>query len=243
MRGTYVTGRRLLDPSVPGVEAPYTVYEYQQLIKALRGDPITPLTQKERLLIQRYWEECLGEPQGLPRVLLALKWHSREQAEQAHQMLQQRSPIPPSEALALLRVAYADSVVRTYAVQCLELLHDDELLHYLPQLLQAMHFESYLDCPLSRFLLARCLRNRLLGHYFFWYLRAEIHVPRCRLRNMVMLEGYIRGQYEHAETLMPQMKAMRELEAAATYLKTLDGTMRSGQMLANLRRCAIPHSR
>ena len=48
---------------------------------------------------------------------------------------------------------------------------DNKLLMYLLQLVQALKFEPYLDCPLAEFLLKKALINRSIGHYLFWYLR------------------------------------------------------------------------
>ena len=42
---------------------------------------------------------------------------------------------------------------------------------YLLQLVQALKFEPYLDCPLAEFLLKKALTNKSIGHYLFWNLR------------------------------------------------------------------------
>lgn len=75
------------------------------------------------------------------------------------------------EALELLDSNFADNKVRAYAVRCLEELSDEELLDYLLQLTQVLKYESFHDSPLARFLLRRALRNKTIGHYFFWYLK------------------------------------------------------------------------
>lgn len=52
---------------------------------------------------------------------------------------------------------------------------DDELFRYLLQLVQVLKYESYLDCELAKFLLARALANRKIGHFLFWHLRYWTH--------------------------------------------------------------------
>ena len=42
---------------------------------------------------------------------------------------------------------------------------------YLLQLVQVLKFEAYLDCQLGKLLLRRALKNKFIGHFFFWYLR------------------------------------------------------------------------
>ena len=48
---------------------------------------------------------------------------------------------------------------------------DDDLAQYLLQLVQALKFETHLDCSLAKFLLSRALKNQHLGHKLFWLLR------------------------------------------------------------------------
>ena len=42
---------------------------------------------------------------------------------------------------------------------------------YLLQLVQVLKFEAYLDCQLGKFLLRKALKNKSIGHFFFWHLR------------------------------------------------------------------------
>ena len=73
--------------------------------------------------------------------------------------------------------------MRAYAVHCLEKLDDEELSQYLLQLCQVLKFEPFLDSALSRFLLRRALRNKThVGHMYFWYLQAEMHIVDVQLR-------------------------------------------------------------
>ena len=50
--------------------------------------------------------------------------------------------------------------------------YSDEMLSmYLLQLVQVLKFEAYLDCQLGKLLLRRALKNKSIGHFFFWHLR------------------------------------------------------------------------
>ncbi|XP_059703341.1 phosphatidylinositol 4,5-bisphosphate 3-kinase catalytic subunit gamma isoform isoform X3 [Haemorhous mexicanus] len=87
-----------------------------------------------------------------------------------------------------------DENVRAMAVQKLESLEDDDVLHYLLQLVQAVKFEPYHDSALARFLLKRGLRNKRIGHFLFWFLRSEIaQSMHYQQRFAVILEAYLRG--------------------------------------------------
>lgn len=48
---------------------------------------------------------------------------------------------------------------------------DSELSQYLLQFVQALKYESYLECELIKFLLQRAIKNKKIGHHLFWLLR------------------------------------------------------------------------
>lgn len=79
--------------------------------------------------------------------------------------------LPVERALELLDYAYADGNVRSFAVNCLMNVSDEDLSLYLLQLVQALKHENYLYCDLTVFLLRRALNNRRIGHYLFIHLR------------------------------------------------------------------------
>jgi phosphatidylinositol-4,5-bisphosphate 3-kinase catalytic subunit alpha/beta/delta len=86
-------------------------------------------------------------------------------------LLQNWPKLPVEKALELLDYAYADQTVRSFAVECLKDVSDDDLSLYLLQLVQALKHESFLYCDLVEFLLKRGLRNQKIGHWLFWHLR------------------------------------------------------------------------
>lgn len=47
---------------------------------------------------------------------------------------------------------------------------------------QVLKFEPYHDCPLTRFLLRRAIRNKRIGHYLYWYLKSELNNPQVSER-------------------------------------------------------------
>ena len=79
--------------------------------------------------------------------------------------------LSPFKALELLDYAYPDPMVRSYAVDCLRSMRDQELSLCMLQLVQALKHETYLDNELVKFLLERALQNRHNGHRLFWLLR------------------------------------------------------------------------
>jgi len=118
--------------------------------------------------------------------------------------------------LQLLDAHFADHHVRTFAVKCLEVLSDDELILYLPQLVQVLKYENDHINPLTKFLLERALRNRLeIGHLLFWLLKSELHNQYIQTRYCLLLEAYLVGSGRHLLQLAHQVKLSNALKVIA----------------------------
>ena len=82
----------------------------------------------------------------------------------------------------------------------LSYLSDTYLSLYIPQLVQALKYELHHKSPLSELLLERSLQNpRVVGHAFFWSLRAGIHEFRSYERFYLILERFLMccGRYKY----------------------------------------------
>ena len=106
----------------------------------------------------------------------------------------------PEDALALLDSEFGDERIRLFAVTKLSQLNDTYLSLYIPQLVQAIKYEPHHKSPLSEFLLERSLENtRVVGHAFFWSIRASLHEFRSYERFYLILERFLMccGKYKH----------------------------------------------
>uniref|UniRef100_A0AAY4D9W3 phosphatidylinositol-4,5-bisphosphate 3-kinase n=1 Tax=Denticeps clupeoides TaxID=299321 RepID=A0AAY4D9W3_9TELE len=97
---------------------------------------------------------------------------------------------------------------------------DEELSQYLLQLVQVLRYEPYYDCALSRFLLERSQLNRNIGHFLFWHLRSEMHMPAVSVQFALILEAYCRSSIPHIEVLKKQVEALNKLKAVNALVKT-----------------------
>jgi phosphatidylinositol-4,5-bisphosphate 3-kinase catalytic subunit alpha/beta/delta len=97
---------------------------------------------------------------------------------------------------------------------------DEELLSYLLQLLQAIKHESYVYSDLVIFLLERALKNQRIGHFLFWHLRSEMHLPYIQVRFGLILEAYLKGCQAHIPLLAKQMQFLAQLKCAAYIAKS-----------------------
>ena len=70
--------------------------------------------------------------------------------------------------------SFPDMQVREMAVNRIRELTNDELVDYLPQLLQALKHETYEASPLAKFLLERALLSPRVAHHVYWLLNQAL---------------------------------------------------------------------
>ncbi|XP_011867449.1 PREDICTED: phosphatidylinositol 4-phosphate 3-kinase C2 domain-containing subunit beta isoform X4 [Vollenhovia emeryi] len=140
-----------------------------------------PIDEREILWEKRHYLH--NRPEALPKVLLAA--HSWDWAclPDLHASLRIWSPLPPVQALQLLLPCFPDMKVREMAVDWIRELSNDELVDYLPQLLQAMKHETYEASPLTRFLLERALLSPRVAHYVYWLLNQALPGQSPQVQN------------------------------------------------------------
>nr|ALY05366.1 phosphatidylinositol 3-kinase [Palaemon carinicauda] len=178
-------------------------------------DPLTELHEQERKMLWSLRNVCREQvPHVLPKLLQCVEWDNKAEVAEMIALLKEWPRLPPENALELLDYAYAEPSVRSYAIDCLVHLSDDDLLLYLLQLVQALKHENYLHCHLVEFLLNRALRNMRIGHFFFWHLRSEMHMPAVSIRFGLILEAYCRGSVEHMKILLRQLGALNKFKEA-----------------------------
>jgi len=191
---------------------PATATEMAMLRDIEKRDPLSEISEQEKELLWRLRHRCLDTPNILPRLLDAVKWHSRDEVSQLYMLLRDWGQVSTQTSLELLDCKYADLTVRTKAVVWLDnTLSDEELGQYLLQLVQTLKYEPYMDNPLSRMLLKRALLNRKIGHFFFWHLKSEISSPNLVVRFGLLLEAYCRGQGSYLKHLNRQVGALDKL--------------------------------
>uniref|UniRef100_A0A8B9HR65 Phosphatidylinositol 4,5-bisphosphate 3-kinase catalytic subunit beta isoform n=1 Tax=Astyanax mexicanus TaxID=7994 RepID=A0A8B9HR65_ASTMX len=197
-----------------------------ELKEIMERDPLSQLCENEKDLIWTLRYDCRENfPQSLPKLLLSVKWSKHEDMAQLQALLQIWPKLSPRDALELLDFNYPDQYVREYAVGCLKYMSDEELSQYLLQLVQVLRYEPYYDCALTRFLLERAQTNRKIGHFLFWHLRSEMHMPAVTVQFALILEAYCRGCIPHIEVLKKQVEALSKLKAVNELIKL--GTIKS----------------
>ncbi|KAM7379026.1 hypothetical protein PAMP_004604 [Pampus punctatissimus] len=199
---------------------PFTDGDNEQLRQVCNRDPLSEITEQEKDFVWRHRHYCVNIPEILPKILLAVKWNSRDEVAQMYCLLKDWPAIKPEQAMELLDCNFPDPMIRDFAVKCLEkYLTDDKLSQYLIQLVQVLKYEQYLDNPLARFLLKKALTNQRIGHFFFWHLKSEMHNKTVSQRFGLLLESYCRACGMYLKHLSRQVEAMEKLINLTDLLK------------------------
>jgi phosphatidylinositol-4,5-bisphosphate 3-kinase len=197
--------------------------EREQVSQLIGTDPMYQLSASEKALLLKHVDLCLADARALPKFLQAVNYHDRLAVQRLYVMLREWSSLSGVAALELLDSKFGDMHVRRYAVSALEQLSDEQLSDYLLQLVQVLKYEPYHDSGLARFLLRRALRNRVIGHALFWYLKSEMHVREISERYGLLLEAYLRGCGLHRAELKKQVDTLKELVRVAQVVKGASG--------------------
>lgn len=216
----YPSQEKILELGRLGEHGRFTEEEQLQLREILERRGSGELYEHEKDLVWKMRHEIQEHfPEALARLLLVTKWNKHEDVAQMLYLLCSWPELPVLSALELLDFSFPDRHVGSFAIKSLRKLTDDELFQYLLQLVQVLKYESYLDCELTKFLLDRALANRRIGHFLFWHLRSEMHVPSVALRFGLIMEAYCRGSTHHMKVLMKQGEALSKLKALNDVVK------------------------
>lgn len=176
------TQQTLLDAVRGGSFAVMDLYRREVRCLSLVWSPFQSLIVFFRSLFfrrsQLLWEKrhYLTEESGaLARILLAAQSWDWASLADLYWLLEHWTPLSPLEALQLLLPWLPDVHVRRRAVDWLRPIGVDELLDYLPQLIEALKLETHDHSPLMLFLLERSLQAPQVGTRFVDRLDDERH--------------------------------------------------------------------
>jgi len=204
-------------------------------------DPLEPISDEDKAILWMHRHFASSSPPGLPKFLQAFSWTDPSQVKDMHHLLSRWAPLKPVAALELLDAKFADASIRSHAVGCLEDMSDGELAMYVLQLVQVLKYEARHDSALARFLLRRALRcPHLVGHTFFWCLKAEMHVPEVSERFGLLLQEYLRCCGPHRAELMLQNSVEQILKDLGEFVKRVKKDKRKEKLREELRKVSFP---
>jgi phosphatidylinositol-4,5-bisphosphate 3-kinase len=142
------------DPEGDRVRAEMPNQLRKQLEAIIATDPLNPLTAEDKELLWHFRYESLKHPEAYPKLFSSVKWGQQEIVAKTYQLLARRevwdqSALDVGLTMQLLDCNFSDENVRAIAVQKLESLEDDDVLHYLLQLVQVWHVNVTKETILS----------------------------------------------------------------------------------------------
>ncbi|XP_023613936.1 phosphatidylinositol 4-phosphate 3-kinase C2 domain-containing subunit alpha isoform X3 [Myotis lucifugus] len=198
-----------------------------KLLDILHKDSSLGLSKEDKAFLweKRYY--CLKHPNCLPKILASAPNWKWVNLAKIYSLLQQWPPLDPLTALELLDSKFADQEVRCQAVTWMEAISDDELADLLPQFVQALKYEIYLNSSLVRFLLSRALGNIQIAHNLYWLLKDALHDAQFGARYEHVLGALLSvGGKGLREELLKQTKLVQLLGGVAEKVKQASGSAR-----------------
>lgn len=198
-----------------------------KLLDIVHRDSSFGLSKEDKAFLweKRYY--CLKHPNCLPKILASAPNWKWANLAKTYSLLHQWPPLCPLAALELLDAKFADQEVRSLAVSWIEAISDDELTDLLPQFVQALKYEIYLNSSLVRFLLSRALGNIQIAHSLYWLLKDALHDTRFGSRYEHVLGALLSvGGKGLREELSKQMKLVQLLGGVAEKVRQASGSTR-----------------
>ncbi|NXP10208.1 P3C2G kinase, partial [Thinocorus orbignyianus] len=179
------------------------------------------LSEQQRRILWFYRYYCNNQNCSLPLVLGSAPSWDRMTISETYAVLRRWRFSNPLEALGLLTFSFPDQDIRRTAVQQIENLSNDELLEYLPQLVQVLKFEWSLESPLVKLLLNRSLQSIQVAHQLYWLLKNaqnEVHFKNWYQKLLAALQ-FCAGKTLNNE-FSKEEKLIRILEDIAKKVKS-----------------------
>ncbi|XP_063497996.1 phosphatidylinositol 4-phosphate 3-kinase C2 domain-containing subunit alpha isoform X2 [Symphalangus syndactylus] len=199
----------------------------EKLLDILHKDSSLRLSKEDKAFLweKRYY--CFKHPNCLPKILASAPNWKWVNLAKTYSLLHQWPPLYPLIALELLDSKFADQEVRSLAVTWIEAISDDELTDLLPQFVQALKYEIYLNSSLVQFLLSRALGNIQIAHSLYWLLKDALHDVQFSTRYEHVLGALLSvGGKRLREELLKQTKLVQLLGGVAEKVRQASGSAR-----------------
>ncbi|KAL7715911.1 phosphatidylinositol 3-kinase [Entamoeba marina] len=191
------------------------IEETKILKVALEANPLQKLSEEEMLIVWKHRHTVKKtKPKNLSRVIMAVDSTNIEHVSELHKLLEDWPLLEPQTAIEMLDFKFPDQRVRDFALKCLDVMGDAELISFLPQLIQALKFELHHYSELALFFVT-------IGHQFFWYLISELYDNRVTERYGLLLEAFVGAAGKYQTELLNEVTFQNNLIDIANHVKTL----------------------
>ncbi|KFQ40169.1 Phosphatidylinositol 4-phosphate 3-kinase C2 domain-containing subunit gamma, partial [Mesitornis unicolor] len=195
------------------------------------------LSEQQRRILWFYRYYCNNQNCSLPLVLGSAPSWDRTTISEMYAVLMRWRFSNPLEALGLLTFSFPDQDIRRTAVQQIENLSNDELLEYLPQLVQVLKFEWSLDEGIGNLLAEHSIAFFSTDLLLFWLLKNaqnEVHFKIWYQKLLAALQ-FCAGKTLNNE-LSKEEKLVRILKDIAKKVKAANDRKRKEVLKVELNR-------
>ncbi|NXH03981.1 P3C2A kinase, partial [Loxia leucoptera] len=212
----------------------------ERLLAILSKDSTIGLSKEDKEFLWEKRHYCHSHPNSLPKILVSAPHWDWASLPEIYSLLQRWPPLSPLAALELLDSKFADQEVRNTAVTWMETLSDDELTDFLPQFVQALKYETYLDSALVKFLLARALGSIRIAHYLYWLLKDTLYDTKFGLRYEQILGAFLSVCGKRLrEELEKQTRLVQLFGMVAERVKQMSGSARQAALQNGMERVQL----
>ncbi|KAM6358600.1 phosphatidylinositol 4-phosphate 3-kinase C2 domain-containing subunit alpha isoform 1-T3 [Alca torda] len=212
----------------------------ERLLAILSKDNTIGLSKEDKEFLWEKRHYCHNHTNSLPKLLVSAPHWDWASLPEIYSLLQQWPPLSPLAALELLDSKFADQEVRNTAVNWIETLSDDELTDFLPQFVQALKYETYLDSALVKFLLARALGSIRIAHYLYWLLKDTLYDTKFGVRYEQILGAFLSVCGKRLrEELEKQTRLVQLLGMVAERVKQTSGSARQAALQNGMERVQL----
>ena len=117
------------------------------------------------------YRHCLSDPGLMPALFRSVNWDSEEETKDIVERLKTRETIDLEYALEFFTPRYAVKVVREFAVRCIKAVPKNEMILYLPQLVQACKAEYTEELP--DILINYAKDDQIFASSLYWIAQVE----------------------------------------------------------------------
>ncbi|GFN93851.1 phosphatidylinositol 4-phosphate 3-kinase c2 domain-containing subunit alpha-like [Plakobranchus ocellatus] len=191
-------------------------------------------------------------PHLLPRILQAAHSWDWATLSEIYSLLRCWKPLHPMQAFELLLPQFPDLRVRQFAADSLNKIPSDDLVDFLPQMIQGLKFESYHNSPLAKLLLEQACKAPRFAHQFFWLLKgvaAQDVTFKRRYELMFVALASVAGDalYQELHKQEELVKLVSSLAEQVKDAKDKDSTLKRGliplhDMLEEKGRLLLPYN-
>uniref|UniRef100_A0A0R3S5X0 phosphatidylinositol 3-kinase n=1 Tax=Elaeophora elaphi TaxID=1147741 RepID=A0A0R3S5X0_9BILA len=153
----------------------------QNLLDIIESGVTHSLTEDEK---ETLWEKrhyLTQIPDALPLVLASAVGWDWASLTNIYQLLDDWMPLSSVQAIELLLPHFPDLTIRSKAISWLKNASSDFLFNFLPELVEALRFETFEDSSLAVYLLTLCAGDRRFAFELYWQLQQRI--DQCQERS------------------------------------------------------------